>query len=92
MQQGRKLRENYNMTIDHICFAVKSLDEGISYWKHVFGYRQKTEMVINSLQKVKVVFLDKDNSLTIKLIEPLNDNHSLINFVNKGRWISPHLL
>lgn len=72
------------MTIDHICFAVKNLDEGISYWSHVFGYKQMTEIIINSLQKVKVTFLHKDNSLTIKLIEPLKDNFSLINFVNRG--------
>jgi methylmalonyl-CoA/ethylmalonyl-CoA epimerase len=72
------------MIIDHICFAVKNLDEGIAYWERVFGYRQMTRMVINSLQKVKVVFMKKNNSLTIKLIEPLEDNISLLNFVNRG--------
>lgn len=72
------------MTIDHICFAVKNLEEGISYWEHVFGYKQKTEMVVNSLQKVKVTFLSKENSLTVKLIEPLEENHSLVNFVSRG--------
>ncbi len=72
------------MIIDHICIAVKDLDEGISYWTRVFGYRQKTGTVVNSLQKVKVTFLDKENSLTVKLIEPLEDNLSLVNFVNRG--------
>ncbi len=28
--------------------------------------------------------MNKDNSLTIKLIEPLEDNSSLVNFVNRG--------
>lgn len=72
------------MTIDHICFAVKNLDEGISYWTRIFGYRQKTEIVVNTLQKVKVSFICKENSLTVKLIEPLEDNQSLVNFVNRG--------
>ncbi len=72
------------MTIDHICFAVKNLDEGISYWTRVFGYRQKTEIVVNTLQKVKVSFICKENSLTVKLIEPLEENQSLVNFVNRG--------
>ena len=72
------------MTIDHICFAVKNLEEGIAYWTRVFGYRQKTEIVVNTLQMVKVSFLSKGNSLTVKLIEPLEDNTSLINFVNRG--------
>ena len=72
------------MTIDHICFAVKNLDEGISYWTRVFGYRQKTEIVVNTLQKVRVSFICKENSLTVKLIEPLEENQSLVNFVNRG--------
>lgn len=72
------------MKIDHICFAVKNLGEGIAYWENVFGYRQMTEVVQNSLQKVKVVFLCKEESVLVKLIEPVQDNQSLINFVNKG--------
>jgi methylmalonyl-CoA/ethylmalonyl-CoA epimerase len=72
------------MIIDHICFAVKNIEEGIEYWDKVFDYRQMTGVVINSIQKVKVTFLCKKDSLTIKLIEPLDDNQSLLNFVNRG--------
>lgn len=72
------------MIIDHICFAVKDLKDGISYWNNVFGYEQLTEIITNSLQKVKVTFLHKENSIDIKLIEPLEINESLIKFVNRG--------
>ena len=72
------------MVIDHISFAVKNLEEGISYWSRVFGYRQLTNIVVNSLQKVKVVFLGKENSIAVKLIEPVEGNLSLQNFVNRG--------
>lgn len=72
------------MIVDHICYAVKNLQEGIEYWERVFGYRQMTDFVINSLQKVKVVFLSKEESITVKLIEPIEDNLSLQNFVNRG--------
>ena len=72
------------MKIDHICFAVKNISEGVSYWESVFGYRQMTEVVVNTLQKVKVVFLAKKESILIKLIEPTEENQSLINFVNRG--------
>ena len=72
------------MKIDHICFAVKNIKEGISYWESVFGYKQMTQVVNNSLQKVKVVFLCKHESIMVKLIEPQEDNLSLINFVNRG--------
>jgi methylmalonyl-CoA/ethylmalonyl-CoA epimerase len=72
------------MIIDHICIAVKDIEEGITYWEQVFGYEQMTGIVVNSLQKVKVVFLRKENSLTIKIIEPLKNNKSLVNFVSRG--------
>jgi methylmalonyl-CoA/ethylmalonyl-CoA epimerase len=72
------------MKIDHICFAVKNLQDGIAYWDQVFGYKQMTKIVENSLQKVKVTFLSKADSITVKLIEPLASNISLINFVNRG--------
>ena len=72
------------MKVDHICFAIKNIEEGISYWESVFGYRQMTDVVNNTLQKVKVVFLTKEESLLIKLIEPHSDNQSLTNFVERG--------
>lgn len=72
------------MIIDHICFAVKDLREGITYWEKIFGYSQMTEIITNTLQKVKVSFLSKEKSLTVKLIEPLSDNQSLLNFVSRG--------
>ncbi len=72
------------MKIDHICFAVKNLREGVLYWNNVFGYKQMTAVVTNTRQKVKVIFLCKDDSITIKLIEPLESNISLVNFVNRG--------
>ncbi|MBE0675617.1 MAG: VOC family protein [Bacteroidales bacterium] len=72
------------MVIDHICFAVKNLGEAIDYWHRIFGYEQMTEVVENSLQKVKVVFVKKEGSTLIKLIEPVEGNTSLQNFVNRG--------
>ena len=64
------------MKIDHICFAVKDLNEGVAYWEKVFGYSRMTETVENSIQKVKVTFL--------RLIEPAEGNQSLQNFLNRG--------
>lgn len=72
------------MIVDHICYAVKNLQEGVDYWERVFGYRQLTNYVINSVQKVKVVFLTKEGSITVKLIEPVEENLSLKNYVNRG--------
>jgi methylmalonyl-CoA/ethylmalonyl-CoA epimerase len=72
------------MIIDHIGIAVRSLVEGIEHWEKVFEYEQLTEVVINTRQKVKVVFLAKKNSLTIKLIEPVDETSPLFEFAKKG--------
>ncbi len=72
------------MIIDHICFAVKNIDEGVLFWQDVFGYKQYTKPVTNTRQKVKVVFMKKQHSLTVKLIAPTEENTSLIGFINRG--------
>ncbi|MBN1569559.1 MAG: VOC family protein [Acidobacteria bacterium] len=58
------------MVIDHIGIVVSSLQEAIKEWTEIFGYRQLTEIVANTRQRVRVVFMEKENSVTIKLIEP----------------------
>lgn len=73
-----------DMAIDHICFAVKDLEDSIDYWNRVFGYSQMTEIIENTRQKVKVTFLTKENSVLIKLIEPVETNLPLMNFVSRG--------
>jgi methylmalonyl-CoA/ethylmalonyl-CoA epimerase len=72
------------MKIDHICFAVKNIQEGLAYWERVFGYKQMTGVIVNTIQQVKVSFLSKEESIMVKLIEPLETNQSLVNFVNRG--------
>ena len=72
------------MKIDHICFAVKDLEDGIAYWNNVFGFAQLTQIIENTRQKVKVVFLDKEDSVKVKLIEPVRGNDSLLSFVKRG--------
>lgn len=75
------------MVIDHIGIVVKSLEEGILQWTKIFGYKQMTGQVINSLQQIKVVFMSKENSLQVKLIEPLNEKSPIYSFANKGGGI-----
>lgn len=72
------------MIIDHIGIAVKSIEEGIKHWEKVFGYQQMTEVVTNTRQKVKVVFMKKQNSIQIKLIEPTDETSPIYSFAQKG--------
>jgi methylmalonyl-CoA/ethylmalonyl-CoA epimerase len=58
------------MIIDHVGIAIRSIERSIELWQTVFGYEQVTEIVTNTRQKVRVVFLAKRGSLQVKLIEP----------------------
>lgn len=72
------------MVIDHIGIAVRSLEEGIEHWKSVFGYRQITAAAVNTRQKVRVAFLAKDNSVTVKLVEPTDTDSPIYAFARRG--------
>ena len=72
------------MVIDHIGVVVRSLEHGIEQWRRLFGYRQNSGVVTNTRQKVKVTFLSKKNSLTVKLVEPLDETSPMFPFARKG--------
>jgi len=72
------------MVIDHIGIVVKDIDKGIEHWERIFGYKQKTEVVLNTRQKVKISFMSKENSLTVKLIQPADETSPIFNFARKG--------
>ena len=72
------------MNIDHIGIVAKSLDKGIKLWTETFGYTQKTKPVENTRQQVRVVFLEKVDSIDIKLIEPVGEASPIYRFAMKG--------
>lgn len=72
------------MIIDHVGIAVKSLEQSIEHWERVFGYQQLTAIVVNTRQKVRVAFLTKENSLTIKLIEATDSASPVYAFAQRG--------
>lgn len=72
------------MLVDHLGVVVRSIEKGIEQWTDLFGYTKVTEVVINTRQQVKVVFLEKKDSLMIKLIEPASETSPIYNFAKKG--------
>jgi methylmalonyl-CoA/ethylmalonyl-CoA epimerase len=72
------------MVLDHIGIVVRSLEEGIQTWKALFGYHQNSDVVLNTCQKVKVVFLWKSGSLPVKLIEPSEPASPVFAFARRG--------
>jgi methylmalonyl-CoA/ethylmalonyl-CoA epimerase len=71
------------MVLDHVGVAVRSIEDALSRWERVFGYRRMTGVVTNTRQKVKVTFLEKPGCLAIKLIEPSDAASPLQNFVKQ---------
>lgn len=72
------------LKIDHIGIVVKSLATAIEQWTTVFGYYQQTNAIINTRQMVKIVFLEKNGSLSVKLVEPINELSPVFRFAKKG--------
>jgi methylmalonyl-CoA/ethylmalonyl-CoA epimerase len=72
------------MVIDHIGVVVRSLEEGIQRWEELFSYKRNSEIVVNTRQKVRVVFLSKKGSLTVKLIEPSDPASPVSMFARRG--------
>lgn len=72
------------MLIDHIGIVVRSLEDGIRQWEDIFGYTKNSAIVLNTRQKVRVVFLDKRDSITIKLIEPADPRSPIASFARRG--------
>lgn len=72
------------MQIDHIGIVVLSLEEAVHHWEQVFGYKQYTCKVENTRQKVYVVFLKKEGSLPVKLLEPADKTSPIYRFAKRG--------
>ena len=72
------------MVIDHIGIVVGSLEKGIEDWERTFGYGQMTDIVVNTRQGVRVVFLAKRDSLPVKLIQPVDEDSPAFGLARKG--------
>jgi methylmalonyl-CoA/ethylmalonyl-CoA epimerase len=72
------------MILDHIGIAVASVEAGIREWDTLFGYRQASPVVENRRQKVRVVFLAKEGSMPVKLVEPSDPKSPMFSFTRRG--------
>jgi methylmalonyl-CoA/ethylmalonyl-CoA epimerase len=72
------------MIIDHIGIVVRCLADAVQQWETLFGYRRNSDIVLNTRQKVRVVFLSKPDSLTVKLIEPSSPDSPVFQASRKG--------
>lgn len=72
------------MVVDHIGIVVGSIEEGLDQFEKLLGYKRNSDIVLNTRQKVRVAFLAKADSLTIKLIEPSDPSSPVYQFARRG--------
>lgn len=72
------------MILDHVGIAVRSIERALELWETAFGYRQETEIVTNTRQGVRVVFLGHPGSVPVKLVEPTDPSSPIHAFSQRG--------
>jgi methylmalonyl-CoA/ethylmalonyl-CoA epimerase len=70
--------------LDHIGVVAPDLEKALRQWETLFGYHLDSDIVLNTRQKVKVAFLSKENSLSVKLIEPSAPDSPVFLAARKG--------
>lgn len=75
------------MQIDHVCVAVRSIDKAMPRLCELLGFRQRTGKVTNTRQRVNVVFLRREGSIDVKLIEPSDEESPLWQFLKRGEGL-----
>ena len=74
--------ENKNKKINHIAIAVPDIKEAALKWQQALNMK-KSEVITLEEHGVKVVFLEFSN-LKIELLEPLNNESPISNFLKKN--------
>lgn len=69
------------MTIHHVGYLVKNIQESISAFK-VLGYEQKTKIVYDDFRKINICFMI-NGGYTIEFVEPTKDCEFLRNLSKK---------
>ncbi|MBS7636664.1 methylmalonyl-CoA epimerase [Candidatus Bathyarchaeota archaeon] len=73
--------------MDHVGVAVKNLDEAISVYRDILGFKLLGVHVLTE-RKVKVAFLSTGGETEIELLEPLGSESPVAKFLeNRGEGI-----
>jgi methylmalonyl-CoA epimerase len=73
--------------LDHVGVAVKNLDEAISVYRDVLGFKLEGVHVLTE-RKVRVAFLSTGGEASIELLEPLGNDSPVAKFLeSRGEGI-----
>jgi methylmalonyl-CoA epimerase len=75
------------MGVDHVGVAVKNLEEAISVYRDVLGFKLLSVHVLEE-RKVRVAFLSTGGETQIELLEPLGGESPITKFLeNRGEGV-----
>ena len=79
------------LRLDHVGVQVRALEPAVAQFTALFGYRQATEPVTNTRHAVRVVFLEKEGSVPLKLICPLDEKARSVTRLHHLAFRTDHL-
>lgn len=71
------------MNFHHIGVATNNIELTTKHYNN-FGYKQSTELFLDPIQNVYILFLEKLNSPCIELVAPVNEDSPILNILNKN--------
>ena len=71
------------MLLHHYGFATSDLSSTVATYG-IMGYRPVSEMIIDPLQNVKIIFIQKDKDPLIELIEPMSISSPVSEIIKKN--------
>jgi len=76
--------------MDHVGVAVKNLDEAISVYRDILGFKLLGIHVLTE-RKVKVAFLSTGGETQIELLEPLGSENPVAKFLESRGEVIHHI-
>lgn len=71
------------MKLHHLGIAVKSIKESCSFYENSLGWVIRSKVYYDPIQSVNVQFLGDENDILYELIEPVDLQSPVANFLNK---------
>lgn len=70
----------------HIGFVVASIDERLEQFMRSIGSARHTDVILDPIQRVKVVFLvpERPGEVRIELVEPVGEKSPVLRFLEQG--------
>lgn len=76
-------------TFHHIGYAVNKIDDTAQFYLNA-GWN-KTETILDPIQKTNIAFLQKDGFPTIELVAPVDDKSPICNILKKNGTSTYHV-